>query len=466
MLQPQQPTCDIANASQTPKSTANNFFLWIMVACGVILMLIWPVMHTIAFRNILLLTGSIIGLGYLIRERSSLYQKPALPLLFILLFFVWLITHYFLFSHNLQLELEQIKGLWLRVLLACFLGIGTGLFARQYRRAQLVIWAGMLSFFVIIYGDYIWVSFTINDWSLPYRFDLGILGHKIPAVFYGLVSLALACGVISYQLTQVTRIKSHVLIFSMASIVFTFLAFVITGTKNGVALGLILIFSVFVSFLLRANKSFKSISIASTFIILICLMSYLHLKLNPEWNSFFPSVVAGIQINKYPNWRDEQTYGLPVLADGTVVGVSAYMRTAWTVAGLKLLVENPLGYGLYNKSFRYLADENLNLPPQSDIIGTHCGWLDFSLGLGIPGLLLTWTAIALAIFYSFKQKSLWSYTTRWTLAGVFIIWIFSEIFNNHFIETLFYLIALFSAGNLPTYSGPLRQDNNASSLRG
>jgi len=449
-MQPQHTANDIGNAPQKSNLwCSNNFFLWLMVGCGVILMLIWPVIHTIAFRNILLWVGGIIGLGYIIRERSSLYQKSALPLLFIFLFFVWLITHYFLFSHNPQLELEQIKSVWLRVLLACFLGIGTGLFVRQYRHAQLVVWAGILSFFIIIYGDYIWVSFSISDWKLPYRFDLGLFGNKITAVFYGLVSLALACGVISYQLMQATKNKGYILLASMTSIGCTFLAFVITGTKNGVALGLILILGVFVSFLSRANKSFKSISIASTFIILICLMSYLHLKLNPEWNSFFPSVAAGVQINKYPNWRDEQSYGLPVLADGTVVGVSAYMRTAWTVAGLKLLFENPLGYGLYNKSFRYLADESLNLPSGSDIIGTHCGWLDFSLGLGIPGLLLTWAAIALAIFYSFKRGTLWSYTTRWTLTGIFIIWIFSEIFNNHFIETLFYLIALFAAGNLP-----------------
>ena len=455
-MQPQHTANDIGNAPQKSNLwCSNNFILWIMVCCGVILMLIWPVKHTIALRNILLLTGAIIGLGYIIRERSSLYQKSALPLLFIFLFFVWLITHYFLFSHNPQLELEQIKSVWLRVLLACFLGIGTGLFVRQYRHAQLVVWAGILSFFIIIYGDYIWVSFSISDWKLPYRFDLGLFGNKITAVFYGLVSLALACGVISYQLMQATKNKGYILLASMTSIGCTFLAFVITGTKNGVALGLILILCVFVSFLRTTKKSLKSIVIASAIAALIGTMTYFHLKVNPEWDSVFPAVVAGIHIDKYPNWKDHQDYGLPnnvglpKNVDGALLGESAYLRTAYVVEGLKLLLKNPLGYGLYNKSFRYLADENLDLPPRSSIIGTHCGWLDFSLGLGIPGLLLTWTAIALAIFYSFKQKSLWTYTTRWTLAGVFVVWTFSEIFNNHFIESLFYLVALFSAGNLP-----------------
>jgi hypothetical protein len=125
------------------------------------------------------------------------------------------------------------------------------------------------------------------------------------------------------------------------------------------------------------------------------------------------------------------------------------LRTAYVIEGFKLLLENPLGYGAYDKSFRYLADESLVLPPQSDIIATHCGWLDFSLGLGIPGLLLVWSAIALAFVFSFQQISLWSYVTRWMLAGIFITWMLSELCNNHHIETLFYLIALLAAGNLP-----------------
>ena len=422
-----------------------------MVGCCVILMLLWPVIHTIALRIALLLTGGIIGFAYTIRERSSLYQKPALPLFFIFLFFIWLGIHYFLYSHNPQLELGQIKGTWLRVLLACFLGIGSGLFVRHHPRAQLVIWTGILSFFLISYIDYAWVSFTNNDWGIPYKFWLGFFNNKTTAVFYGIVSIALACGVVSHQLTQATKINGHILAAMMACMGFTFLVFVITGTKNGVALSLILVISVLFSFLRRSNKSFISISIASAFIVAICLMTFLHLKLAPQWNNFFPSVEAGLQIHKYPNWKGHLYYGILKPEDGTLVDESAYLRTAWFVAGVELLLKNPLGYGLYDQSFRYLAlaDDTLGLPSESLLIATHSGWLDFSLGLGIPGLLLTWTAIALAIFYSFKQISIWSFNTRWVLTGTFIVWIFAEICNNHFIETLFYLIALFSAGNLP-----------------
>lgn len=425
-----------------------NYFSWLMVGCSVILMFIWPVKHTIALRMLLLLVGGLIGLTYIIRERSSLFQKSGLPLLFLFLFFAWLITQYFFFSHNQQLELVEIRGTWLRVLFACLLGVGSGLLVRNNRLAQLVILVGIVSFFLLVYFDYAWVSYSDNNWSIPYRFDVGLFGYKNAAVFYGITALALTCGVISYQLNQ-EEIYSLTLFASIITIGFTFLMFVISGTKNGVAMGLILIFSILVSFLLRSNKSLTHISIAAIFIVSICSITYVHLRLTPQWATVFPSVEAGMQIDKYPNWKNQDVLGLPQPANGAVLNESPYLRAAWAVAGLRLLQGNLLGYGLYDKSFRHLADENLAIPPQSPIIATHCGWLDFALGLGIPGLLLIWSAIVIAFIFSFRQKTLWSFITRWVLAGIFIAWTLDELCSNHNIETLFFLIALLSAGSLP-----------------
>ena len=192
-----------------------------------------------------------------------------------------------------------------------------------------------------------------------------------------------------------------------------------------------------------------NIFIASIFIGIICFATYWHLKLNPEWHNFLQTVATGVQINRYPNWQDLDTYGLPKLADGTPVSESAYLRAAFATEGVKLLLENPLGYGLVDESFKYLTKANFPKGHDLTIVGTHSGWLDFSLGLGIPGLLLIWAAFASAFFYSYKKNSLWSYGTRWILAGTFLAWTFAEISSSHFVETLFYLIALLSAGNLP-----------------
>lgn len=448
-IQPQYKACGIENASQESNSSAICILPWLMVGCGIILMLIWPAIHTIALRNILLSTGGFIGLWYLIYERSDLYQKSALPLLFILLFLVWLVIHYFLFAHNPELESEQIISTWLRVMFACFLGVGTGLFARRHRRAQHAIGAGIFLSVIFFYIDYAWVSFTINNWAIPYPVELGFYALKNAVLFFGIISLAICCGVISYNLIHIQKNNRLILFASMFYMGLTFLTFVFVGTKSGVALSLILMFNLFVIYLVKVNKSYINITIASIFIGIICLLSYWHLKITPQWDNFLPTVTAGIQIDKYPNWQDTRTYGLPKLADGSEARESPYVRTASATEGLKLLLENPWGYGLVDESFKYLTKENLPNAHSLSLSASQSGWLDFSLGLGMPGLLLTWAAIASAIFYSFKQNSLWSYCSRWILAGTFLVWMVADVSSHHFVETLFYLIVLLSAGNLP-----------------
>ena len=437
------------NPSQQFNSGALYILSWLMVCCGMILVLIWPVIHTMALRNILLFTGGFIGAWYVIRERFNVYQKPALPLLFIFLLFMWVAIHYFLFAHNPGLELAQIEGTWLRVLLACLLGVGTGLFARHHQRAQHVIWAGIFLFVIIFYIDYASVSFAVNNWAIPYHVELGFYGLKVAVLYFGMITLAVCCGVISYNIKHAKKNYGAKLLISISYTGLTFLTFVLVEDKSGVALGLILMFSLLVIYLVNASKSFISNAIVLTFIGIICFSSYWHLKNTPQWDNFLATVAAGVQIDKYPNWQDIRIYGLPKLADGTEVRESPYVRTASATVGLKLLIENPWGYGLVDESFKYLTKEKFPNAKSLSQPASQSGWIDFSLGLGMPGLLLTWAAIALAIYYSFKQDSLWSYCSRWILAGTFLVWVVADVSSHHFVETLFYLIALLSAGNIP-----------------
>lgn len=424
-----------------------------MVACSIAVFLVWPLINTMALRNLLLFTGGSIGAWYLIQERHNLYQKSALPLLMIFLLFAWMGIHYFLFAQNAALELEQMKGVGLRALLGVLLGISTGLFARHHQRAQYLIWLGFSSVVIIFFLNYAWVSFTTeSNWTIPYPWAKGFYGNKISIAFFGIVALALSCGVISYELMQNMKNGGRIILASTFWIGLTLLAFIFVGTKNGVAVGLFLIFSLFAVYFVKANKSLRTNIIASIFVIIIGLLSFLHLKLNKEWHNFLPTVVAGIQIDKNLNWlyycqpHGGAPVGLPVLEDGSVAPESAYLRAAYATKGAQLLFENPLGYGLVEPSFMYLVKESYSFFSN---ICSLSGWLDFALGVGIPGLLLIWASIASAIYYSYKQNSRWSYCSRWMLAGAFVVWIVAEVSRNHFVEALFFLIALLSAGNLP-----------------
>ena len=448
-IQSQTGDCDIRYLARISSVSLSVVLPWLMVGCGAILWLIWPVIHTIAFRNVLLFTGGLMGLWYLVQERRDLYQVQALPLLFVILLFIWVGIHHLFFTHNPNLEFEQIKGTWLRTLLACLLGVGIGLHSRHHLHAQHIVWVGIFFFPILFYINYIWISLTIDSWRIPYPYELGFYANKISIVFYGIILYALGCSLISYIFIGRHNHYRPYLLGSAFFMVSTFIAFIFVGTKSGVAQALILTFGLFVIFLFKVKKSVKNVLIMSLCIGIVCVMTYLHLKISPEWNNFIPTVSAGFQIDKYPNWRDEDAYGLPKLSDGTAVPESAYVRTAFATEGVRLLYENPMGYGLVDESFKYLTREDLPDSSSLSLTSTLSGWLDFSLGFGIPGLFLTWTAIVLAITFSYHQTSLWSHCTRWILVATFLSWLFAELSGKHFIETLFYLISLFSAGNIP-----------------
>jgi hypothetical protein len=102
-----------------------------------------------------------------------------------------------------------------------------------------------------------------------------------------------------------------------------------------------------------------------------------------------------------------------------------------------------------------------DIPGVYPINVTHSGWLDFSLCLGVPGIILVWSSIALAFYFSYGQKSQWAYCSRWILAGSFLVWIVAEVGHTHFVETLFYLIALITAGNLPVMADGRNKASNS-----
>lgn len=78
--------------------------------------------------------------------------------------------------------------------------------------------------------------------------------------------------------------------------------------------------------------------------------------------------------------------------------------------------------------------------------------LDFSLSLNMASILLMWTAMAFAFHYSYNLKSRWSYCICWILSGAFMVWIVAEVSRNHFVESLFFILALLAAGNILVFN--------------
>jgi hypothetical protein len=145
--------------------------------------------------------------------------------------------------------------------------------------------------------------------------------------------------------------------------------------------------------------------------------------------------------------KNGEISNIPINQDGKPINESTYERVSWFIKGAQLLRENPLGSGFSHLAFRYyMLKENPNLM----LYKTHSGWIDYALGVGIPGLIMTWLAMGLVgwrSLISVRSGSLNSgdvgLSIPWMMGGIWLLWWVSEVSEREFIEYLFFAIALF-----------------------
>ena len=134
-----------------------------------------------------------------------------------------------------------------------------------------------------------------------------------------------------------------------------------------------------------------------------------------------------MQIEKYPNWKDEVKYNFPLNENGAMVSATNYQRAAWAYAGIKLAIENPMGYGLVEDSFAKLA--KVRWPDVgSSLSHSHSGWLDVILAIGFPGFFLILGALLLAIKNSYLLRGGYeSLLVFWPLLANLLLWCTTEV---------------------------------------
>jgi O-antigen ligase len=155
---------------------------------------------------------------------------------------------------------------------------------------------------------------------------------------------------------------------------------------------------------------------------------------------------TGFNLEDHEFWKNKPDSLPPINTEGAVVENSSYQRAAWLKAGLILLYENPMGYGIQNGAFGSLASIKWNdfTPPGGYFRGaTENGWLDLALSVGIIGLLL----ILIPLFYAwhgcFAQSRLWFLYGRFAIPSLLVAYFICEANAEHFIEILFFMISFF-----------------------
>lgn len=430
----------------------------VLLLTTAVLLAIWPLPDTMALRNLMLLCGSIAACFIFAKNICRLMQSQAWPIFVLLSFFLWLVFHLLVLAGNFEEQWHELTGDWLRSFLAASMGFALGLvlsdpthqLSPRLQRIQqpLLIWglAGTVAIFSIRYAYEVWRTgqwVHMNFYMSPY------LG-KTPMVVFG--SLFLPAMFIKIKAALEQKVSPQWYLYGFIGITATLLTFYFANTKNGFAMfGLLAGY-----FLLQVMPRSHDIHLQHTgryALVLLCMLGFAyavgkHLDGNPAWSNLVADYKIGLQIDQHNDWKNVENPLLkwPVNENGVTVNTSTYARTAWARAGLELLKENPWGYGQINHSFGALAIQtwpDFHKPDGINRGATHSGWLDFSLGFGVPGLLLVLIPLTVSYARARKREDFWGTYVLWTTPVVALSYLTTEVCTGHFVELLFFLCAWF-----------------------
>jgi O-antigen ligase len=226
-------------------------------------------------------------------------------------------------------------------------------------------------------------------------------------------------------------------------------AFYVSSAKNGF-LSLAFALVLFTLFVIKRSRLDWQIGRMAWVMALLCVVvsvyfAKAHIEANPAWKTLVADVQTSVRIDEHQNWKNRAEHPLPLNSAGTTVNGSTYERTAWATAGLILIGEHPLGYGLLNHSFGALAKAKWPdfYPPNGKNRGaTHSGWIDLTLGIGIPGLLLLCIPLLVSAWRAWHGDRFWHQYVTLTTPIVFFMYLLSEVSTGHFIEFLLFYTAL------------------------
>ena len=432
---------------------------WISVVMSVIFALLWTVSmlpHTIFWRNACYIVGACLGLYVIARNMPLLRQKAAAPIWIICGLFVWILFHYFFIGKNPSIQLDELSSIWKRAALGCVFAIGLGIsIGSSARKLPWNIVAIGLFSPTLIYFIKFFCTFIAPAWGFlaPEYLTLFYSGGastfylpKVAYVFFCLPSLALALGMLLANLKSGGDTKYFIL---YVFIIFSVLGlFYFENIKNGFVYSLILLILFLISLFYGGLSRFsrRQWMLIGFFISIIGVSFIYHIKSNDSWRALIADTKVAVQIDQNDAWKYGRYELFPKNEYGQTVSITNYERISWGAQAIRLIQENPLGYGTVLSSFGHLTKEKW---PDSSLTQSHSGWLDLTLGIGIPGVLLLIFAVVLAIQNASSLPMPWRIFGVWILVAILILFATTEVSQRVYVETFVWLVALVSALALP-----------------
>ena len=368
---------------------------WFWQAWLAAIVFVFPIPHTIALRNLLLLIGLLTLLATLQRTVRPLPPPSLKPAAWgLVATTAWLVLHSITVAPAPTLALDNLRGDWIAPLLTAALGIWAATQLPRARAAQAVTLA-LAAHMVWLLGWQLHLWLVAGAWpfkATPFAaYDYqGTLNSFFLSL---LVADRLAWVLEKYSpLALGQRFGWVLLLLSLASDL-------ALQSRNSTAITVLLLLAASLALLRTSSRQWRIIAVATGMIAMVGAGS---LSFDSRWQGLRESTAVG--------WSSPSLYWLtndaatrPVTPSGAGLEESAYLRTAWAHQAMQAIGEHPLGLGFGRDGFGRAIAEKYNSP---GMVSSHSGWLDFALGAGLPGLALLLLTAGLAIragWMSFRQ---------------------------------------------------------------
>jgi len=421
---------------------------------------IWVLPETILIRHLCLFIGAFISFYTIVRNLNLFLSKNALPIWMIGVLFAWVCFHLIFLSSDVDAQWLEFGTIWKRsaigFIFACGLGLAlNGQLQSAPDKAQVskrILFVGF-ALPTIIY----WMKFGAGFLVARYGIEVPELillhpdstkyfVHKSAYVFFCLPLYAASLGCL-YQLYTHSKIFSAKAVIFLICIAAVLLNFIVEKDRNGeiYALFLALCFCALILKDQLKSFSYRKVLLGCLITAIPVIGALYQFRNNPQWNSIISDARIAVQIDQYNNWQDQATLKPPKDEEGRQISGTNYERIAWGTAALRLISQNPLGFGLVERSFGRLGK---NVWPDAKLHQSHSGWLDFTLGLGLPGVLLLLGAGAIAWYQSLSSNSDAQIIGGWVLASLILSMFTTELSQKVYIDGLIFMIGLSAALNV------------------
>jgi len=451
---------------------------WVPTIMACIFSLQWTFMmlpHTLIIRNIGYVLGAIFGLYVIAKNSQLLLQKNAAPIWLIILLFAWITFHLLCIGTNHVLQLAEFESLWKRAALGTIFAIGFGIsiglisqnnsFGNYQSREWRIVVAGLCAptivYFIKFLATYFLpiFGFTVPAFLTLFYGSAEFYVAKIAYVFFCLPLLAIALGMLAANLkksgaTSASDIRQRW--FWLFAAIAVMGVFICENIKNGIMYSAVLIVIFLISILKNGLKKLTKSNLKMIAVVFLAGVIFIahNFRSNPSWGTLLADYEVASQISPDVVWKTQDAY-YPDNKYGAMVSVTNFDRIFYATTGLNLLGNNLVGYGLVQSSFGHLAREQW---PNAPLIQSHSGWLDLTLGLGVPGVLLLLISSSLVMRNIASGPAPWSIFGVWGLGSIMLLYTTTEVAQKNYLDTFVWFIALLASLSLP----PVRQPAQAS----